>query len=377
MEGLGLSMGCGQEIMGSFFRNRKVFITGHTGFKGAWLCLILKSLGADVCGYALDPPTRPSLFDLVDAGKDVASIHGDVRDLDRLAKGMKEFGPEVVIHLAAQSLVRQSYRDPVGTYGTNVMGTVNLLEAVRRSDSVRAVVVVTSDKCYENREWVRGYRESDAMGGHDPYSSSKGCAELVTAAYLRSYFPEDRYGEHGVAIASARAGNVIGGGDFAEDRIVPDMVRACLGNRPVRIRYPRATRPWEHVLEPLAGYLILAERLYAGGTAFGGAWNFGPLETGVREVGWLVERFISLWGPGASWEYDKDTHPQEASLLKLDCSKARSGLGWMPCLNLDEALRWTVEWYGFFRDDPSSLRTTTEAQIRAYGELSCRRGDAS
>jgi len=350
-------------VSGEFWRGKRVLITGHTGFKGGWLALWLKALGAQVSGFALAPDTDPSFFE--SAGLRGAGIDhrlGDVRNLAELRAAMKAIRPDVVFHLAAQSLVRRSYAEPVETYATNVMGTVNLLEAVRQERSARAVVVVTSDKCYENRERDEGYRESEALGGRDPYSSSKGCAELVTAAYRASYF------EQGVAVASARAGNVIGGGDWAPDRLIPDVCRAAKAKRPVRIRNPRAVRPWQHVLEPLCGYLRLAERLCTDGACFAQAWNFGPADRDARPVAEVLDRVAALWGDGLRWEPDPGDHPHESGLLRVDSSKARGELGWRPRLDLDQALKWTVDWY------KADLRGAhmgefTAAQIAGYRRL--------
>jgi len=323
----------------AFWQGRRVFLTGHTGFKGSWLTLWLKAMGAEVAGFSLPAPTTPSLFEIARVADGIVHTEGDIRDADALAAAMMAFEPEVVLHLAAQPLVRASYADPVGTYATNVMGTVHLLEAVRRTTSVRSVVSVTTDKCYENREWAWGYREDEAMGGHDPYSSSKGCAELVTSAWRRSFLHK------GVAVATARAGNVIGGGDWAADRLVPDMLRAFECGAPVVIRNPLATRPWQHVLEPLAGYLMLAERLHADGQAVAEGWNFGPADDDAMPVGWIVERLTALWGDGARWALDDAAQPHEAHLLKLDCSKARQRLHWKPRWALDHALQRIVEWH--------------------------------
>ena len=331
-----------------FWRDRKVFLTGHTGFKGAWLSLWLHHLGARVTGFALEPPTDPNLFDLAGVAGHLWDLRGDIRDVEALDAALRESQAEIVLHLAAQSLVRASYADPVTTYDTNVMGTVRLLEAVRHAPSVRAVVVVTSDKCYENREWSRGYREDDAMGGHDPYSSSKGCAELVTSAYRRSFF-QDQEGRI-VRIATARAGNVIGGGDWAQDRLLPDLMRAFSEGRPAVIRNPLATRPWQHVLEPLHGYLMLAERLHAGDGEVASGWNFGPQETGVKPVSWVADEAIRNWGGSAKWEQDRGAHPHEARALKLDISRAESGLGWSPELDPAEAVAWTVRWFQGIRN---------------------------
>jgi len=288
-------------------------------------------------GYSQPAPTEPSLFELARVREGMQSIEGDVRDFVHLSKTIKATQPEIVIHLAAQSLVRRSYLNPVETYATNVMGTVHLLEAARASDSIKALVVVTSDKCYENREWVWGYRESDALGGYDPYSSSKACAELATAAFRNSFFNGKGEG-HSAAIASVRAGNVVGGGDWAEDRLVPDIIRRWLDGRSVLIRNPHAVRPWQHVLDPLGAYLLLAEKLYEEGARYAESWNFGPRDRDARPVSWVVERCRSLWGDGASWERDEEEHPHEASYLKLDCSKALAHLGWQPRWNLEKAL---------------------------------------
>lgn len=332
----------GLVIRGEFWRGRRVFLTGHTGFKGSWLSLWLQSLGAEVAGYALAPATRPSLFELARVAEGMRSTLGDIRDLGSLRDDLEAFRPEVVFHLAAQSLVRRSYAEPVETYATNVMGTVNLLEAVRQLPTVRAAVVVTSDKCYENREWEWGYRENEPMGGRDPYSSSKGCAELVTAAYRASFFAR---GGHSAAVASVRAGNVIGGGDWAEDRLIPDILRASEKGRPVSIRNPASIRPWQHVLEPLSGYLMLAERLVENGAQFAGAWNFGPREEDCRPVSWVVERLAEHWDGGLRWETAPGTQPHEARSLKLDSSKAMRRLGWRPRWDLATALASIARWH--------------------------------
>jgi CDP-glucose 4,6-dehydratase len=356
------------ELSPSFWKDKRVLITGHTGFKGGWLSIWMQRLGATVAGYALDPPTETSLFDAAQVVESMTSVIADVRDLHRLDGFVSEFRPQVIFHMAAQSLVRRSYADPVETYGCNVMGTVHVLEAARRCEDVRAVVNVTSDKCYETREWPRGYRENDPMGGHDPYSSSKGCAELITSAYRRSYFSSEfATGRSApLALASARAGNVIGGGDWAEDRLVPDIMRAFLSDQAVVIRNPGSVRPWQHVLEPLRGYLTLAERLYNEGSDFAQAWNFGPSDSDARPVGWLVDRLCSLWGPSTRWEQDgAQAQPHEAYFLKLDCSKARAELGWQPRLDLEEALSWTVDWYKCF-EARGDLRALTEDQIAGF-----------
>jgi CDP-glucose 4,6-dehydratase len=349
----------------NFWRGKRVFLTGHTGFKGSWLALWLQQLGAEVMGYALEAPTQPSLFDAAQVSKDMASIVGDVRDLEHLQQAMAEAQPDIALHLAAQPLVRYSYQHPVETYATNVMGTVNFLEAVRHTPSVRVAVVITSDKCYENREWEWGYRENEAMGGHDPYSNSKGCAELVTAAYRSSFFAPETYGIHQVAVASVRAGNVIGGGDWALDRLIPDMIKAFHQGQPVMIRNPHAIRPWQHVLEPLSGYLLLAENLWNSGPEFVGGWNFGPHDEDAKPVSWIVERLTALWSNGATWQLDGGSHPHEANYLKLDCSKAKLRLGWEPRLTLADTLEWVVEFYqGYYNGQ--SARAIADAQIQRY-----------
>lgn len=327
-------------VSDDFWRGRRVFITGHTGFKGSWLALWLSQMGARVTGYALPAPTDPSLFDQARVGELVHHVEGDVRDMAALETAMAAADPEVVFHLAAQALVRHSYAEPIETYATNVMGTVHVLDACRRIAGLRAVVCVTSDKCYENREWVWPYRENDPMGGHDPYSSSKGAAELVVSAYRRSFFAEGG----GIGVASVRAGNVIGGGDWAADRLVPDIVRAIIAGRRPEIRSPGAIRPWQHVLEALGGYLLIAERLLAGDASIATGWNFGPADDDARPVGWIADRMIAAWGADG-WDRPEGIHPHEAHLLKLDCSKARRELGWRPAMDLGAALEKTVAWY--------------------------------
>lgn len=350
-----------------FWRDKRVLVTGHTGFKGSWLCLWLQSLGAKVTGYALNPPTNPSLFDVADVGGGMHSVIGDIRDLAHLQSVFAERRPEIVIHMAAQPLVRYSYVNPVETYSSNVMGTVHLLETVRTTPGVRAVVNVTSDKCYENREWVWGYRENEPMGGYDPYSNSKGCAELVASAYRNSFFNPDAYAKHGVALASARAGNVIGGGDWAQDRLVPDILRAIEKNDPVVIRSPHAIRPWQHVLEPLSGYLLLAQKLYEEGAAFAEGWNFGPNDLDAKPVSWIVDDMTKTWGDGARWVLDGGAHPHEAHYLKLDCSKARMRLDWTPRWSLDTALHKIVEWHRAWLAG-ANMRSMTLNQIESYRE---------
>ena len=349
----------------TFWKGKKVLITGHTGFKGSWLSLWLQTRGVNTIGYSLPPPTKPSLFEIGNISEGMVSIKGDVRDLDHLKTVIAEHTPEIVIHMAAQSLVRYSYSNPIETYSTNVMGTANVLEAIRQTDSVKVVLIITSDKCYENREWLWGYRENDPMGGHDPYSSSKGCAELVTSAYRSSYFSKKDYQTHSVALASARAGNVIGGGDWGADRLVPDIMSAFMANQPVVIRFSKNIRPWQYVLEPLSGYLTIAEKLWENGGKFAGPWNFGPNDQGAKSVSWVADNLVKLWGQNASWVLDKKSHPHEATYLKLDCSKAKSMLGWEPKLDLDTALKWTIEWYRGYTQN-QDMRLITEGQISHY-----------
>ncbi len=353
------------EVNTNFWYGKRVLLTGHTGFKGSWLSLWLQSMGAQVVGYALTPPTNPSLFEIAEVGKGMTSIIGDIRDLERLRTVFAEHKPEIVIHMAAQALVRYSYIEPVETYSTNVMGTVNLFEAVRNTNSVKAVVNVTSDKCYENREWVWGYRESEAMGGHDPYSNSKGCAELVTAAYRNSYFHSDKYKEHGIAVATGRAGNVIGGGDWAEDRLIPDIMRAITQGKPVNIRNPDAIRPWQHVLEPLSGYLLLAQKLHEEGAAYAEGWNFGPDDEDAQPVQWIVEKLTKAWDERASWVLDGGNHPHEAHYLKLDCSKAKARLDWHPKWHLEDSLGAITDWYRAYQD-AKDMRAFSLGQIQRY-----------
>jgi CDP-glucose 4,6-dehydratase len=344
-----------------FWRDRRVLVTGHSGFKGAWLALWLQSLGARVTGFSSGLPTHPSLHELARVSEGMESIEGDVRDAESVARAVAAGEPEVVIHMAAQSLVRRSFAEPRDTYATNVMGTVNVLDAVRgHGDGVRAVVNVTSDKCYENREWEWGYREHEPMGGHDPYSNSKGCAELVTSAFRSSFFSDP----DGPRVASARAGNVIGGGDWGEDRLVPDIMRAALAGEPVRVRNPNSIRPWQHVLNPLSGYLVLAQALWEAPECAAG-WNFGPVEEDARPVGSMVERIAELWPDDLRWTLDDGPHPHEARYLKLDSSRARGRLGWRPPVALDEALASIVDWYQALREG-ADMRAVTLGQIESF-----------
>jgi CDP-glucose 4,6-dehydratase len=344
-----------------FWHGRRVLITGHTGFKGSWLSLWLQSLGARVTGFSDAVPTRPSLYELARVGEGMESVEGDVRDPDAVAEAVAAAGPEVVIHMAAQPFVRRSFAEPRATYETNVMGTVNVLEAARLGEGVRAVVNVTSDKCYENREWEWGYRENESMGGHDPYSSSKGAAELVTSAYRRSFFSDP----DAPRLASARAGNVIGGGDWGEDRLLPDLMRAALAGETARVRNPNSIRPWQHVVNPLSGYLVLAQAIWDSPEHTGG-WNFGPADEEAQPVGWLVERLAALWPERIRWSIDEGPHPHEAHYLKLDSSLARSRLGWRPLVPLDTALAETAAWYREL-EAGAEMREVTLAQLGRFG----------
>ena len=357
MENLGINR--------EFWRDRPVLITGDTGFKGSWLSLWLQSLGARVSGIALEPPTVPSLFELARVAEGMNHYRVDIRDRARVLEILKSQSPEVVIHMAAQSLVRLSYEEPIETYDVNVMGTVKLLDAVRAADCVRALIVVTSDKCYENKEWAWGYRESDRLGGYDPYSNSKACAELVTSAYRQSFFSGRSFDGQRVAVASARAGNVIGGGDWAADRLIPDIVRAFIDEREAVIRNPHAVRPWQHVLEPLRGYILLAQSLCGDDGQHSSGWNFGPSEDDNRAVDYVARLFRSEWGRGDLRFGDTGPNPHEASTLRLDCSKARAMLGWRPSWALDRAIRETARWYLDYANKVD-MRESTLKQIAIY-----------
>ncbi|WP_339480413.1 MULTISPECIES: CDP-glucose 4,6-dehydratase [unclassified Pseudomonas] len=356
METMGLSP--------EFWRGKRVLVTGHTGFKGSWLALWLQSLGAKVSGFSLDPATEPNLFELARVGEGIDDRRGDLRDLGALLEVLADVQPQIVLHLAAQPLVREGYRDPLGTYSSNVMGTLNLLEAVRQIGGVRACVLVTTDKVYANQEWLWPYRENEALGGHDPYSSSKACCELLAQSYAASFFSADRYAEHGLALATARAGNVLGGGDFAPERLIPDVLKAWSADEPVTLRYPQAVRPWQHALEPLAGYLQLAARLYEQGPEFAGAWNFGPGETDMCSVGEVVQLLAERWplAPGLRIE-PSDLH--EAGLLRLDSSRARQLLGWQPRWSLQQCLAQTLDWHLAWQNG-DDMRQVTLGQLNLY-----------
>jgi CDP-glucose 4,6-dehydratase len=355
-------------ISSAFWLGKRVFLTGHTGFKGSWLALMLSRLNARTTGFALDPPTRPSLFALASVAECLDDIRGDVRDLDALVTTMQAAAPQIVVHMAAQPLVRESYADPVGTYSTNLMGTVNVLEAARRIESVRCILVVTTDKCYENRDWLWGYRETDTLGGHDPYSSSKACAELATSAFRESFFRPAQ----NVRVITARAGNVIGGGDFAADRIVPDAYRAITAGRPLDVRNPKAVRPWQHVLEPLSGYLLLIEKSLTApperAADFDGAFNFGPGPASEQSVEALLTHFMAAWEREAQWERSAGAHPHEAHVLRLDVAKAREILGWSPLLDFEQTTRWTAQWYRAFMNKADIVEATMKQIDRYLGQ---------
>ncbi|MCL5276199.1 MAG: CDP-glucose 4,6-dehydratase [Deltaproteobacteria bacterium] len=333
------------KISNAFYKNKKVLVTGHTGFKGSWLSIWLLHLGAEVIGYALDPNTPKDNFVLTNLYQEMTDIRGDIRDIEKFNSNVDQYNPEIIFHLAAQPLVRLSYEIPRETLETNVMGTVNVLDAFRKSRSARILIIITSDKCYENKEWIWGYRENDLVGGYDPYSASKGAAELISAAYLRSFFNPGDFKKHGKVIATVRAGNVIGGGDWTQDRIIPDCIRALEEDKPIKVRNPQSVRPWQHVLEPLNGYLLLASKIYADPIKYSGAWNFGPNTDSVITVKEVVEKVIKYYRKGIWKDTSNQKELHEAKLLNLDISKAKLLLGWKPLLNIDEAIKMTVEWY--------------------------------
>ncbi len=354
------------QIDPQFWSGKRVFLTGHTGFKGGWLAFWLASMGARVVGFSLAPNTNPNLYEVAEiASCCEESILGDIRNFESLATAMQLANPEVVIHMAAQPLVRYSYANPIETYATNLMGTVHVLEAMRICGSIRAAVMVTTDKCYENKEWVWGYRENEPMGGLDPYSNSKGCAELAIASYRQSFFPEEDYAKHGVAIASARAGNVIGGGDWSNDRLIPDAIRAFELGQVLMIRNPLAIRPWQHVLEPLSGYLVLSQSLFEQGVTYNGAWNFGPNDVDARTVQEVIQLLNDRWDCSIAWQHDNKPAPHEAHFLKLDCSKASQQLGWRPSWSLERAIEAIVEWQTVFHKK-GDIAAIMRSQIETY-----------
>lgn len=352
------------EMTPSFWNNKRVLITGHTGFKGSWLTIWLKKLGAEVIGYSNSIPTNPSLCELSGINSDITSITGDIRDLDALRNTFSQYNPQIVIHMAAQSLVSPSYDDPVETYSTNVMGTVNLFECIRKTNDTSVIINVTSDKCYENKETLNGYVETDRIGGHDPYSNSKACSELVTSSFRNSFFSDYPNEKN---LASVRAGNIIGGGDWSENRLVPDIMKSLQQELPLKIRNPNGIRPWQHVLDPLNGYLTLAEHLWDHGSKFSEAWNFGPEQNNIKPVSWIVEQISEYWGSSLKWE--KSVHDfHETNVLSLNCSKSKSQLNWNPKLNLIDSIKWTVDWFKEFYNK-SDMREITEKQINDFNLL--------
>ena len=353
------------EINPTFWAKKKVLLTGHTGFKGSWLALWLVNMGAEVIGYALKPPTTPNLFEIAQVSKEITSLTGDIRNLNDLRSTIDHHQPQIVIHMAAQSLVLESYKNPIETYATNIMGTVNVLESTFAANSVKVFINVTSDKCYENNEQLQKYKEDSPMGGYDPYSSSKGCSELITSAYRNSFFSNSTCKSF---VASGRAGNVIGGGDWAENRLVPDIMKEFMSRRPAIIRNPSFIRPWQHVLDPLSGYLLLAEKLWFEGDNFAGGWNFGPNDANSQPVSWVVKRLAELWGKSAQWKISSEPQAHESSVLQLDCTKAKTLLGWNSKLNLEKALDWTHDWYqAYYRKE--NMPEFTRAQISNYQSM--------
>lgn len=343
-----------------FWQGKKVLITGHTGFKGSWLSLVLQQAETELVGFSLPPSSNPNLFTLANISRGMTSIFGNIQDFNQVLAVFKQYQPEIVIHMAAQPLVRYSYKEPIETYATNVMGTIHILEAARQTSSVKTIINITTDKCYDNKEWPWGYRENDRLGGYDPYSSSKACAELVTNAYRTSYFNTTSIG-----LASARAGNVIGGGDWADDRLIPDIIRACMANSPVSIRHPNALRPWQHVMESISGYLLLAEKLYYNPLIYAEAWNFGPVASDIQPVHWIADYIVKSWSESACWRVEQENDLHEATYLKLDCAKSRSLLGWQPRWNIEKGLQETVDWYQAFSAG-ADMRDKTIAQINRF-----------
>ena len=351
-----------------FWNKKKVLVTGHTGFKGSWLSLSLQRLNADVIGFSKSIPTNPSLFELADIENGMTSIVGNVCDYDKIENTIKEYKPEIVIHMAAQAILRESYSNPIETYATNVMGTVNLLESIRKAGNVRVILNVTTDKCYEPNESSKGHLETDRLGGYDPYSNSKACSELVTASFRDSFFNPKEYQKHCISLASCRAGNVIGGGDWGKDRLIPDIIKGIINNETIKIRNPNSTRPWQHVLDPLNGYLTLAEKLWLSGSEFSEGWNFGPQEDDEKPVKWIIEKLTEQWSKDIRWDVDNGINPHEENYLRLNCDKANSRLGWMPKLNLEQGLDWTIQWYKQYEQN-KDMREITERQIEEFQKL--------
>ena len=351
-----------------FWNKKKVLLTGHTGFKGSWLSLWLQKLNANVIGFSKSIPTNPSLFELANIENGMTSIMGNVCDYDKLEEIIKEYKPEIAIHMAAQAILRESYSNPIETYTTNVMGTVNLLESIRKAGNVKVILNVTTDKCYESNESSKGHLETDRLGGYDPYSNSKACSELVTSSFRNSFFNPKEYQKHGISLASCRAGNVIGGGDWGKDRLIPDIMRGILNNEIIKIRNPNSTRPWQHVLDPLNGYLTLVEKLWSSGSEFSEGWNFGPLENDEKSVKWIVEKLTEQWSKDIKWDIDNRVNPHEENYLRLNCIKANSRLGWMRKLNLEQGLKWIIEWYKQYEQN-NNMRNITEQQIEEFQKL--------
>ena len=351
-----------------FWNKKKILVTGHTGFKGSWLSLWLQKLNANVIGFSKSVPTNPSLFELANIENGMTSIIGNVCDYDKLEKTIKEYKPEIVIHMGAQAILRESYSNPIETYATNVMGTVNLLESIRKTNNVKVILNVTTDKCYEPNESSKGHLETDRLGGYDPYSNSKACSELVTSSFRNSFFNPKEHQKHGISLASCRAGNVIGGGDWGKDRLIPDIMKGILNNEIIKIRNPNSTRPWQHVLDLLNGYLTLVEKLWSSGSEFSEGWNFGPLEDDERPVKWIVEKLTGLWAKDIRWNIDNSVNPHEENYLRLNCTKANSRLNWMPKLNLEQGLEWVIEWYKQYEQN-NGIRKITEQQIERFQKL--------
>jgi len=351
-----------------FWKGKTVLLTGHTGFKGSWLSLWLQKLGVKLIGFSKDIPTKPSLFEIANVKDGMTSVTGNVCNYEQIEKVVRDYKPEIVIHMAAQAILRQSYKDPIETYSTNVMGTVNVLESIRNSGNVKVILNVTSDKCYEPNKLSNGFNEDDRLGGYDPYSNSKACAELVTSSFRNSFFNPSEYTKHGIALASVRAGNVIGGGDWGSDRLIPDIMRGILKNGMIEIRHPEAIRPWQHVLDPLNGYLVLIEKLWASGPEFSEGWNIGPEKNDEKPVRWILEKLTELWNRDIQWKTNNERIPYEEKFLRLSCSKARKKLGWRPKLKLEQGLIWTINWYKQY-EEKKDLREFTEGQIAKFQDM--------